>query len=57
VSSAKRSGVLFDVLGMLVDSNYLHTLAWSRADAGAWAPRVAYVKSDPPSTLMLAPVM
>jgi HAD superfamily hydrolase (TIGR01509 family) len=32
--------VLFDVDGTLVDSNYLHTLAWSRAlsDAGEWAP-------------------
>jgi HAD superfamily hydrolase (TIGR01509 family) len=35
-----RAGVLFDVDGTLVDTNYLHTLAWSRAleDAGAWAP-------------------
>ena len=33
-------GVLFDVDGTLVDSNYLHTLAWSRAlrDGGDWAP-------------------
>lgn len=33
-------GVLFDVDGTLVDTNYLHTLAWSRAlrDAGEWAP-------------------
>jgi HAD superfamily hydrolase (TIGR01509 family) len=33
-------GVLFDVDGTLVDSNYLHTLAWSRAlgDGGEWAP-------------------
>jgi HAD superfamily hydrolase (TIGR01509 family) len=32
--------VLFDVDGTLVDSNYLHTLAWSRAirAAGEWAP-------------------
>jgi HAD superfamily hydrolase (TIGR01509 family) len=32
--------VLFDVDGTLVDTNYLHTLAWSRAfrDAGEWAP-------------------
>jgi HAD superfamily hydrolase (TIGR01509 family) len=32
--------VLLDVDGTLVDSNYLHTLAWSRAlrDAGEWAP-------------------
>lgn len=35
-----RPGVLFDVDGTLVDSNYLHTIAWSRAlrDAGEWAP-------------------
>ena len=35
-----RPGVLFDVDGTLVDANYLHTLAWSRAfrDAGEWAP-------------------
>jgi HAD superfamily hydrolase (TIGR01509 family) len=32
-------GVVFDVDGTLVDSNYLHTLAWSRAlqDGGDWA--------------------
>ena len=32
--------MLFDLDGTLVDSNYLHTLAWSRAlsDVGAWAP-------------------
>ena len=35
-----RAGVLFDVDGTLVDTNYLHTLAWSRAlrQAGEWAP-------------------
>ncbi len=35
-----RAGVLFDVDGTLVDTNYLHTLAWSRAfrDVGEWAP-------------------
>lgn len=35
-----RPGVLFDVDGTLLDTNYLHTLAWSRAlrDAGEWAP-------------------
>jgi HAD superfamily hydrolase (TIGR01509 family) len=35
-----RAGVLFDVDGTLVDTNYLHTLAWSRAlvDLGEWAP-------------------
>jgi HAD superfamily hydrolase (TIGR01549 family) len=35
-----RPGVLFDVDGTLVDSNYLHALSWSRAlrDAGEWAP-------------------
>jgi len=32
--------ILFDVDGTLVDSNYLHTIAWSRAirAAGEWAP-------------------
>ena len=32
--------MLLDVDGTLIDSNYLHTLAWSRAfrDAGEWAP-------------------
>lgn len=35
-----RAGVLFDVDGTLIDTNYLHTIAWSRAlrDAGEWAP-------------------
>lgn len=35
-----RPGVLFDVDGTLADTNYLHTLAWSRAlhDADEWAP-------------------
>lgn len=35
-----RPGVLFDVDGTLVDTNYLHTLAWSRAlrMTGEWAP-------------------
>lgn len=35
-----RAGVLFDIDGTLVDTNYLHALAWSRAfrDAGEWAP-------------------
>lgn len=35
-----RPLVLFDVDGTLVDSNYLHTLAWSRAlrDSEQWAP-------------------
>lgn len=35
-----RAGVLFDVDGTLVDTNYLHTLAWWRAlvDVGEWAP-------------------
>lgn len=34
-----RAGVLFDVDGTLVDTNYLHTVAWSRAlaEAGEWA--------------------
>jgi HAD superfamily hydrolase (TIGR01549 family) len=37
---ATSAGILFDVDGTLVDTNYLHTLAWSRAlrDAGEWAP-------------------
>ena len=29
-----RAGILFDVDGTLVDSNYLHTVAWFRALAG-----------------------
>lgn len=35
-----RRGILFDLDGTLVDTNYLHTLAWSRAirDSGEWAP-------------------
>jgi HAD superfamily hydrolase (TIGR01509 family) len=35
-----RPGVLVDVDGTLVDTNYLHTLAWARAlaDVGEWAP-------------------
>lgn len=35
-----RPGVLFDVDGTLIDTNYLHTLAWSRAfrEVGEWAP-------------------
>ena len=35
-----RPGLLFDVDGTLFDTNYLHTMAWSRAfiDAGDWAP-------------------
>ena len=38
--SSLRPGVLFDVDGTLVDTNYLHTLAWSRAlrMAGEWVP-------------------
>jgi HAD superfamily hydrolase (TIGR01509 family) len=40
VSADLRPGVLFDVDGTLLDTNYLHSLAWSRAlrDAGEWAP-------------------
>jgi HAD superfamily hydrolase (TIGR01509 family) len=40
MSPTLRPGVLFDVDGTLFDSNYLHTLTWSRAfeDAGEWAP-------------------
>jgi HAD superfamily hydrolase (TIGR01509 family) len=35
-----RPGVLFDVDGTLIDTNYLHTLSWARAfdDVGEWAP-------------------
>jgi len=37
---SERAGILFDVDGTLVDTNYLHTLSWSRgfADVGEWAP-------------------
>jgi HAD superfamily hydrolase (TIGR01509 family) len=40
MSDQLRPGVLFDVDGTLADTNYLHTIAWSRAlrDAGEWAP-------------------
>ena len=40
MTAALRPGVLFDLDGTLVDTNYLHALAWSRAlrDAGEWAP-------------------
>jgi HAD superfamily hydrolase (TIGR01509 family) len=40
VTDPLRPGVLFDVDGTLADTNYLHTVAWSRAlrDAGEWAP-------------------
>lgn len=40
MSPSLRPGVLFDVDGTLCDTNYLHTLAWSRAlrDVGQWAP-------------------
>jgi HAD superfamily hydrolase (TIGR01509 family) len=40
VPQSLRPGVLFDVDGTLFDTNYLHTLTWSRAfaDAGEWAP-------------------
>jgi HAD superfamily hydrolase (TIGR01509 family) len=40
MTSDLRAGVLFDVDGTLVDTNYLHTLAWSRAlrEVGEWAP-------------------
>ena len=43
MSNAARPGVLVDLDGTLVDTNYLHTLAWSRAlsDAGEWAPMYA----------------
>lgn len=37
---ADGAGVLFDIDGTLIDTSYLHTLAWSRAlrDVGEWAP-------------------
>ena len=40
MSTNLRPGVLFDVDGTLLDTNYLHTLAWARAlhDCGEWAP-------------------
>lgn len=40
MTGSGRPGVLFDLDGTLVDTNYLHTLAWARAlaDAGEWAP-------------------
>lgn len=40
MSDRLRPGVLFDVDGTLVDTNYLHALAWSRAfrEVGEWAP-------------------
>ncbi|MEO8693716.1 MAG: HAD family hydrolase [Acidimicrobiales bacterium] len=46
-ASARRAGVLLDVDGTLIDSNYLHTLAWSRAliDIGEWAPMNAIHRS------------
>jgi HAD superfamily hydrolase (TIGR01549 family) len=39
-TNAAVPGVLFDVDGTLMDTNYLHTIAWSRAfaDVGEWAP-------------------
>ena len=43
----EHAGVLLDVDGTLVDTNYLHTLAWSRAliDRGEWAPMNAIHRS------------
>jgi HAD superfamily hydrolase (TIGR01509 family) len=40
VTTDLRPGLLFDVDGTLFDTNYLHTLTWSRAldDAHEWAP-------------------
>lgn len=40
MSESGRAGVLVDCDGTLLDTNYLHTLAWSRAlrDVGEWAP-------------------
>jgi HAD superfamily hydrolase (TIGR01509 family) len=47
VTATLRPGVLFDVDGTLVDTNYLHALAWSRAfrDAGEWVPMNAIHRS------------
>lgn len=41
--NALAPGVLFDLDGTLVDSNYLHVLAWARAfdEEGVWAPMSA----------------
>jgi HAD superfamily hydrolase (TIGR01509 family) len=38
--TVRRAGILVDVDGTLLDTNYLHTLAWSRAlrELGEWAP-------------------
>jgi HAD superfamily hydrolase (TIGR01549 family) len=43
MSGRVRAGVLVDLDGTLVDTNYLHTLAWARAlaEVGAWAPMCA----------------
>jgi HAD superfamily hydrolase (TIGR01509 family) len=40
MSEQLRPGILFDMDGTLMDTTYLHCLAWSRAfrDAGEWAP-------------------
>ena len=40
MTTGLRPGLLFDVDGTLFDTNYLHTLTWSRAlrDAHEWAP-------------------
>lgn len=39
----RSPGVLFDLDGTLVDSNYLHVVAWARAldENGYWAPMAA----------------
>jgi HAD superfamily hydrolase (TIGR01509 family) len=41
--AAKEPGVVFDLDGTLVDSNYLHVVAWTRAfaESGCWAPMAA----------------
>jgi phosphoglycolate phosphatase-like HAD superfamily hydrolase len=43
MAASPRRGVLVDLDGTLVDTNYLHTMAWSRAlhDVGEWAPMTA----------------
>jgi beta-phosphoglucomutase-like phosphatase (HAD superfamily) len=40
VGHERRAGVLLDLDGTLIDSNYLPTMGWSRAlaDIGEWVP-------------------
>ena len=43
MAASPRWGVLVEPDGTLVDTNHLHTVAWSRAlrDIGDWAPMKA----------------